>query len=103
LTISKKEDKCVAFLRGVTDRQGLKKELKENCGVSLSGEVYELPCHLQPILKDHPAVKSGKFPVSERLCSRPYVLTLESHVERRDDRDVIAELCFSRGTGRQPV
>lgn len=60
--------KYVAFLRGVTDRQGLKKELKENYGVSLTGEVYELPCHLQPIFKGHPAVKSGQLPVSERLC-----------------------------------
>ncbi|MGZ4846919.1 MAG: DegT/DnrJ/EryC1/StrS family aminotransferase [Halobacteriota archaeon] len=62
--------KYVAFPRDGTDRQGLKKQLKENYGVSLSGEVYELPCHLQPVFKDHPAVKSGKLPVSEEVCGR---------------------------------
>ncbi|HYB59516.1 MAG TPA: DegT/DnrJ/EryC1/StrS family aminotransferase [Candidatus Acidoferrales bacterium] len=84
--------KYVAFLRGVTDRQGLKKELKENYGVSLSGEVYELPCHLQPIFKAHPAVKSGKFPVSERLCSRHVCLPVFAGMTQMQADHVVGSL-----------
>lgn len=62
--------KYCALLRKGIDRTSLKKELKEKHGVSLSGEVYELPCHMQPIFKDTMGFKGGEFPVAEDLCSR---------------------------------
>jgi dTDP-4-amino-4,6-dideoxygalactose transaminase len=84
--------KYVAFLRDRTDRQGLKKELKEKYGVSLSGEVYELPCHLQPVFKNHPAVKSGKLPTSERLCSKHVCLPVFAGMAQTQADHVVCSL-----------
>nr|WP_321352015.1 DegT/DnrJ/EryC1/StrS aminotransferase family protein [uncultured Methanoregula sp.] len=60
---------CAILKKGI-DRAVLKKELKEKYSVNLSGEVYELPCHLQPIFKDMLGFKGGELPVAEDLCSR---------------------------------
>lgn len=62
--------KYIAFLRKGMDRVAIKKDMKEKHGVSLSGEVYELPCHLQPIFKDTLGYKGGELPVAEDLCNR---------------------------------
>ena len=62
--------KYVAILKDGIDRAALKKELKEKYGVSLSGEVYELPCHLQPIFKEPYGFKGGELPLAENLCQR---------------------------------
>lgn len=61
--------KYIALLDKGIDRGAIKKELKEKYGVSLSGEVYELPCHLQPVFKDL-GYKEGDFPVAEDICKR---------------------------------
>ena len=66
--------KYVALLDDGIERVSLKKELKEKYGVSLSGEVYELPCHMQPIFKDLYGLKEGDFPVAENLCKRQICL-----------------------------
>ena len=66
--------KYVALLDKGIDRAPIKKELKEKYSVSLSGEVYELPCHLQPIFKDLYGFKSGEFPVAEDVCKRQICL-----------------------------
>jgi len=66
--------KYVAILKEGIDRADLKKELREKHGVSLSGEVYELPCHLQPIFKDSHGFQGGEFPVAEDLCKRQICL-----------------------------
>jgi len=62
--------KYMAMLKDGIDRAALKKGLKEKHTVSLSGEVYELPCHLQPIFKARYGFKGGEFPVAEDLCKR---------------------------------
>lgn len=62
--------KYVALLDKGIDRVAFKKELKERHNVSLSGEVYELPCHLQPIFKKLYGFKGGEFPKAEKLCER---------------------------------
>ena len=66
--------KYVAMLKDGIDRVALKKELREKYGVSLSGEVYELPCHLQPIFKALYGFKGGELPVAEDLCKRQVCL-----------------------------
>jgi len=66
--------KYVAILKDGIDRATLKKKLKEKHAVSLSGEVYELPCHLQPIFKNSGRFKDGDFPVAEDLCKRQICL-----------------------------
>ncbi len=62
--------KYVAVLDPRLDRVTVKKELKEKFKVSLSGEVYELPCHAQPIFKDLVGSREGEFPIAEDLCRR---------------------------------
>ncbi|HUV46103.1 MAG TPA: DegT/DnrJ/EryC1/StrS aminotransferase family protein [Dehalococcoidia bacterium] len=66
--------KYTAILDNGIDRASLKRELKEKYKVNLSGEVYELPCHLQPIFKDLYGFNGGEFPVAEDLCRRQICL-----------------------------
>ena len=66
--------KYVALLDEGVDRAAIKKEFKGKYGVGLSGEVYELPCHLQPIFKDMYGFNGGDFPVAEDICKRQICL-----------------------------
>jgi dTDP-4-amino-4,6-dideoxygalactose transaminase len=68
--------KYVALLDNGLDRTAIKKDLKEKYGVGLSGEVYELPCHLQPIFKAMYGFKEGDFPVAEDVCKRQICLSV---------------------------
>ena len=68
--------KYIALLDKGVDRGALKKALKEKYSVSLSGEVYELPCHLQPIFKELFGFVGGEYPVAEDLCKRQICLPI---------------------------
>lgn len=81
--------KYVALLRDGIDRAAFKKETKEKYGVGLSGEVYELPCHLQPIFKKLYGFKGGEFPVSEDLCQRQICLPVFARMTDEEARYVI--------------
>ncbi len=48
------------------DRAAVKKRMREEYGVSLSGEVYELPLHRQPILEEYG--HGREFPVADEFC-----------------------------------
>ena len=65
--------KYVALLDRGVDRPALKRTLKERFRVSLSGEVYEIPCHHQPVFKSW---ARGIFPVAEDVCSRHICLPI---------------------------
>jgi perosamine synthetase len=84
--------KYVALLDDGIDRADIKKELKEKYGVGLSGEVYELPCHLQPIFKDLYGFKDGEFPVAEDLCKRQICLPVFATMTDEQARYVIDSL-----------
>jgi perosamine synthetase len=84
--------KYVAILKDGIDRATLKKELKEKHSVSLSGEVYELPCHLQPIFKDSGGFKEGDFPVAEDLCKRQICLPVFAGMTDDEARYVVNSL-----------
>jgi perosamine synthetase len=58
--------KYVVFLRRPIDRPGLKKLLRERYGVPLTGEVYELPCHKQPVFE---SLGVGTLPDAEAACA----------------------------------
>ncbi|MBN2187341.1 MAG: DegT/DnrJ/EryC1/StrS family aminotransferase [Dehalococcoidia bacterium] len=70
--------KYTAILDRGLDRATIKKELRESYRVSFSGEVYELPCHLQPIFKDSGSYKDGDYPVAEDLCKRMVCLPISA-------------------------
>ncbi len=82
--------KYVAFLNKGLDRDRIKKELREKWGVSLSGEVYELPCHLQPVFKG--IGSEGDFPVAEDLCQRMICLPISAIMTEEEARYVIDSL-----------
>ena len=82
--------KYVAILKDGIDRVTLKKKLKEEYGVSLSGEVYELPCHLQPIFKT--GFKGGELPVAEDLCKRQICLPVFAGMTEEQARYVVQSL-----------
>jgi len=84
--------KYVALLDDDIDRVELKKELKEKYGVSLSGEVYELPCHLQPVFKDLYGFKEGDFPVAEDICKRQICLPVFATMTEEQAKYVIDSL-----------
>jgi perosamine synthetase len=82
---------CALLEKGV-DRAALKKELKEKYSVSLSGEVYELPCHLQPIFKDNLGFKGGEFPVAEDMCRRHVCLPVFATMTEEQAKYVVSSL-----------
>ncbi len=84
--------KYVALLNNGIDRASVKKELREKYGVSLSGEVYELPCHLQPIFKKLYNFGGGEFPISEDLCKRHICLPVFAGMSDEQARYVVDSL-----------
>jgi len=84
--------KYVAILKDGIDRTSLKKQIKEKHSVGLSGEVYELPCHLQPIFKDLFGFRGGEFPVAEGLCKRQICLPVYAGMTEEEARYVVNSL-----------
>jgi perosamine synthetase len=74
--------KYLALLDPGIDRDTCKRRMRDEHGVSCSGEVYAKPLHLQPIFADG-AATSGPFPVAEDLCARHICLPI--HSDMRDD------------------
>ncbi|MBI4722734.1 MAG: DegT/DnrJ/EryC1/StrS family aminotransferase [Candidatus Stahlbacteria bacterium] len=72
--------KYIAMLEPGIKRSELKKELRAEFEVGLTGEVYELPCHIQPIFKSLCGCKGGSphsdFPIAEDVCSRHICLPI---------------------------
>jgi dTDP-4-amino-4,6-dideoxygalactose transaminase len=82
--------KYVALLSPAVDRSMLKKELKEHHGVSLSGEVYEMPLHQQPVLAKEAAQLC--LPVAEDVCARQICLPLHSDMTDAEAGHVLQSL-----------
>jgi dTDP-4-amino-4,6-dideoxygalactose transaminase len=81
--------KYIALLAKDIDRALLKKQLRERYQVGLSGEVYDIPCHLQPIFKDY---NSGNFANAEDICSRHICLPIYSNMTADEAEYVLAAL-----------
>ena len=67
--------KYIALLPAGVDRAELKKTLREQHEIGLSGEVYELPLHAQPVFEPY---ARERLPVSEDVCARHICLPLHS-------------------------
>jgi dTDP-4-amino-4,6-dideoxygalactose transaminase len=81
--------KYVAFLDPGVDRDTVKCRLREDHGVSLSGEVYTLPLHKHPVFA---ALASGHYPVAEDVCARQICLPVHSDMTVEEARYVAASL-----------
>jgi perosamine synthetase len=84
--------KYTALLDRGLDRAAIKKELKEKHNVSLSGEVYELPCHLQPVFQNSGGYKNGDYPAAEDLCRRMICLPVSALMTQEETEYVIDSL-----------
>lgn len=81
--------KYVAFLPEGVDRAELKRTLRAEHGVGLSGEVYELPLHAQPVFE--PWV-DGPLPQAEHLCATHVCLPISAVLTEDQAEHVIVSL-----------
>jgi perosamine synthetase len=80
--------KYMAMIDGV-DRADLKRTMREQFDVGLSGEVYETPCHLQPIFA---GFLDGPLPQAEKICAGHICLPVSAKMTREDARYVLTSL-----------
>jgi perosamine synthetase len=81
--------KYIAMLDPNIDRQDVKATLREEHGVSLSGEVYASPLHHQPVFA---GLHEGSLPVAEDVCRRHVCLPIHSDMTRDEAAHVVASL-----------
>jgi len=81
--------KYIALLDNNIDRALLKKELRDKYQVALSGEVYEIPCHQQPIFEPYSA---GEFSNAEDVCARHICLPIYSNMTDTEAEQVLFAL-----------
>ncbi|HWG61147.1 MAG TPA: DegT/DnrJ/EryC1/StrS aminotransferase family protein [Streptosporangiaceae bacterium] len=72
--------KYIALLPEGADRDSFKRQVAEQHDVRLSGEVYDVPLHKQPVFADHEGLR---LPVSEDLAARHVCLPV--HSDMTDD------------------
>ena len=74
--------KYIAVLPEGADRARFRKQLAEDHGVRLAGEVYDLPLHRQPVFAEYAIAQGGRdgpsLPVAEDLCARHICLPVHS-------------------------
>ncbi len=75
--------KYIALLDGV-DRAALKKTMREEYDVGLSGEVYDTPLHYQPVFA---AYKDGALPGAEEICASHICLPVSAKM-------TVEEACY---------
>ena len=81
--------KYIAMLDPGIDRQELKATLRDEHGVSLSGEVYASPLHHQPVFA---GLHEGSLPVAEDVCSRHVCLPIHSDMSPEESAHVVTSL-----------
>jgi dTDP-4-amino-4,6-dideoxygalactose transaminase len=91
--------KYVAFLPEGVDRAALKHTLRAEHGVGLSGEVYELPLHKQPVFE--PWVQ-GALPGAERICASHICLPISAVLTEEQAEHVIVSLRSVLGRQSNP-
>jgi dTDP-4-amino-4,6-dideoxygalactose transaminase len=80
--------KYVIFFRETLDRAALKRTLREGHGVSPTGEVYELPCHRQPVFESI----GGSFPDAESACASHVCLPISPRMTAEEATYVVEAL-----------
>lgn len=80
--------KYIAMLDGI-DRAALKRVMREQYDIGLSGEVYDTPCHLQPVFAD---IGGGPLPQAEHLCANHICLPVSAKMTTADAQYVLESL-----------
>jgi perosamine synthetase len=78
--------KYIVLLPPGLDRAAFKSELTQRFQVSLSGEVYDLPLHRQPVLADY---AGPQLPVAEELAARHICLPVHSDMADSEVDEVL--------------
>lgn len=81
--------KFVAYLPDGVERAPVKQTMRERFDVGLSGEVYELPLHRQPIFE---SLAKGPYPGADNVCARQICLPVSARMTPDDARYVIESL-----------
>jgi perosamine synthetase len=81
--------KFVAYLPDGVDRKELKQQMRERFDVGLSGEVYELPLHAQPIFEQF---TKGAYPGADYACARQICPPVSARMTTDDARYVIESI-----------
>ncbi len=82
--------KYICFLTN-KKRKELKDKMKQKYNISLTGEVYEKPCHLQPIFDDL-GYKEGDFQSAEQHCGDHICLPIYPSMGEEEINYVIKSL-----------
>lgn len=82
--------KYMALLEPGIDRAALKKRLKEDFGVSLSGEVYETPLHRQPVFEQYAG--GEPLPAAEDICERHICLPVYAEMTAAEANHVLESI-----------
>jgi dTDP-4-amino-4,6-dideoxygalactose transaminase len=88
--------KFVAYLPDGVDRKALKQDMRERFEVGMSGEVYELPLHEQPIFQH---LRRGDYPGADAACSRQVCPPVSARMTADDARYVVESIarCLPAG------
>jgi len=86
--------KYVAFLPDGVDREKFKTMLRDDCGVGLSGEVYETPLHRQPVFAPW---AEGELPGAEWACARHVCLPVSAGLTDEQVDIVIESVAATMG------
>jgi len=78
--------KYIAVLDEGVPRDALRQRLRAEWGVRLAGEVYDVPLHRQPVLRE----ESARLPQAERFCRRHICLPVGSSFAA-DDAAVVVD------------
>jgi dTDP-4-amino-4,6-dideoxygalactose transaminase len=91
--------KYIAVLPPGLDRAWFKSELARRFQVNLSGEVYDLPLHRQPVLAEY---AGPPLPVAEELAARHICLPVHSDMTDSEVDEVLTAVATVHGafTGR---
>jgi dTDP-4-amino-4,6-dideoxygalactose transaminase len=81
--------KYIALLDASLDRGALRKLLREQYSVGLSGEVYETPCHVQPVFAEY---TDHEFPTAVDICRRHICLPVYAGMTADEAGYVLASL-----------
>jgi perosamine synthetase len=92
--------KYVAMLDHGVDREVLRRTLRDEHGVSLSGEVYAAPLHRHPVF--HDLARDG-FPVAEDVCARQVCLPVHSDMTSAEAERVVDALRATLPTRAEAV
>ena len=80
--------KYMVMLDGA-DRAEMKRRLREEYDIGLSGEVYDTPCHLQPVFAEY---NDGPLPGAEVICAGHVCLPVSATMTTDDAHYVVDSL-----------